>query len=91
MRKYVDVGYSTVGLLLILNCEVQKKLVECRDAISLLRRTQVNIFNESLELVEDEKSIPSDNLPELLSIDIFAFASMNDNTDVVQKENFSRH
>ena len=51
IRKDVDVGFSTIGLLPISNCEVQKKLVECSDAMSLLRRTQVKIFNKLLGVV----------------------------------------
>lgn len=83
IRENVDIGYSTVGLLPISNCEVQRKLVEYRDVMSLLRRTEVKIFNESLGVVIDDKPTSSQKLAESLSIDIIAHASINDNTDVV--------
>ena len=87
IREDVDVGYFIVELLPILNCEVQRKLVQCRDAITLLRRTQVKIFNELLGVVENDKPLSSDKLSEPLGIYIMVPTSMNDNTDVVQEKN----
>ena len=86
IREDVDDGYYTVGLLPTSNCEIQRKLFEYRDAISLLRRTQVKIFNDSLGVVRDDKLISNEKLNESLNIDIIASASMNDNTDVVHEE-----
>ena len=47
----------------------------------------MKIYNDSLGVVGDDKPISSEKLPVSLSMDIIAHASMNNITDMVQKEN----
>ena len=47
----------------------------------------MKIFHDSLGVVGDDKPISSEKLSMPLSMDIIAHASMNNITDVVQKEN----